>query len=178
MRSGTSMGVMAMANKRGPRDVCPDCDAHCEQVRVPGDYGGNPYLRPYSCSGCGRTHALCDLKWNTSAERAEAYERKKAYHRKWYAEHAEHCRRYSREYARVPENHARLRRRQAKRYRDDPEFRDAKREQSERWRRENPEGRKAICRRYYENHREEILYKQNAAKLRKLRREGTCGSAT
>lgn len=167
-----------MAGKLGPRDVCPDCDAHCAQERVHGDYKGNPYLRPYRCSRCGRTHAQCDLRYKTSAERAEAYERKKAYHRRWYAEHAEHCRRYSREYARAPENRERLRRYQRDRYRKEPEVRERKLRQAERWRKDNPEKRRAINRRYYESHRDEVLYRQNKARLEKRRKERSCGSAS
>lgn len=164
-----------MANRK--RDVCPECDVHCNQVRVPGDYAGNPFLRPYRCTRCGKTHALCDIKCSTAAERAEAYERKKAYHRKWYAEHAQHCRDYTRMYLRRDENGERQNRNQRKRYRDDPEFRARRNDQSARWAHEHPEERKATCRRYYEVHKYEILAKQKRYMLRKAR-EGRCNSTT
>lgn len=173
MRSGASMGVMMMANKRGPRDVCPSCMEHCEQVRLPvGDQSG----RLYRCSGCGHVHRYCELRWNDADEAEEARERRLARMREYGAEHRDRKRRYNKiKY--INEGSA-IRRGQRKRYATDPGYRKAKIEYAKEYASRHKDRRREIARTYYHRHRDDVLYRQKRRKLDELRRERSCGSAT
>lgn len=163
-----------MASTSGrKRNVCPACGVRCGQVKTVNCK--NPFLSKYRCSNCGHVHAKCELRLLTDEERAEAYERKKANHRKWYAEHRDYCVRYSQEYYRRPENRGRILRHHRDRYREDQEVRERKLRQAEEWYRSHAAEANEKSRRYYRNHREDILYKQKVKRLRELREERADG---
>lgn len=162
-----------MAAKRGPRDVCPFCMEHREQIPTP---YGEKHWRLFRCGGCGHVHRYCELRFNDADEAEKARERKLARRREYAAEHREQRRRSDR-IRYINEGFAK-RRKLRKRYASDPEYRKEKIEYARKYAEEHGDRRREIARAYYHRHREEILYKQNAAKLRKLRREGRCDSAT
>lgn len=162
-----------MAQKRGPRDVCPSCMEHREQVEL---HRGDQYERLFRCGGCGHVHRYCELRWNDAGEAEEARTRRLSRMREYNEGHRDQKRRNDR--IRYINEGSVRRRGLRKRYASDPEYRKEKIEYARKYADEHRDRRREIARAYYHRHREEILYKQNAAKLRKLRKEGTCGSAT
>lgn len=153
------------STKGRKRDVCPACDEHHEQVKV--SNGSNVFVTQYKCTGCGHVHGFCDLKYNDNTEREAAYQRKLAYHREWCRKNIERNRYDAKRWYR--QNRDKIRRYNRERYKNNKEFRERKNNQSKEWSANNPERRAEICRRYYENHKYDILFKQKERRLKELR---------
>lgn len=162
-----------MADKRGPRDVCPACMEHRRQEPTP---HGDQYERMYRCSGCGHVHRYCEMRFHDLAEREEARARALAKKREYEAAHREQKRRA--EKIRYINNGFVLRRKLRKRYATDPDYRKERIEYAKRYAEGHREKRREQGRAYYRRHREEILFKQNRRKLEKMREGKRCGSAT
>lgn len=168
-----------MAVDLPPKDVCPVCDRRGrERIDLPG-YKGSPFSRPWRCAHCGAVSRLCEFRRLTAPEREEAAERKKRKAREYKEAHPDFCRRLSAEWSAT--HRAQTRRRDRDRYRESERCRAERKANAKRWSEKNPERRKELSKRYYERHRHEIAFRRKKKKLeelRKLRREGTCGSAT
>lgn len=162
-----------MAAKRGPRDVCPGCMEHHEQVRL---HRGDQYEKLCRCSGCGHVHRYCELKWNDAEEAAEARKRKLARMREYGAEHREQARRADK--IRYINEGFVQRRKLRKRYASDPEYHKARIEYAREYAKEHGDRRREIARAYYHRHRDDVLYRQKKRKLDKLRGDKPCGSTT
>jgi hypothetical protein len=116
---------------------------------------------------------MCDLRYQDDAERAEAYGRKLAYHRAWYAANAERARESARRWCRENDANARAR----LRWRSDPAWRAAKLARAAEYQAAHPEAHREACRRYYEANREKCAVSCKRSRLRRWRRGQAEGDA-
>lgn len=162
-----------MAAKRGPRDVCPECMEHHEQVPI---MVGSCFDRLVRCSGCGHVHRWCELRYYDATEAEAARDRKRAYMREYAREHKDEALRRSKLFR--MENRARINADMRKRYAEDPEYRERRVTASKRCHAAHPEKGRERWRRYYERHRHEIAFRRKRKLLDKLREERSCGSTS
>lgn len=162
-----------MAAKRGPRDVCPECMEHHEQVPI---MVGSCFDRLVRCSGCGHVHRWCELRYYDATEAEAARDRKRAYMREYAREHKDEALRRAKLFR--MENRVRINADMRKRYAEDPGYRERRATASKRYDAAHPEKGRERWRRYYERHRHEIAFRRKRKLLDKLRGEGSCDSTS
>ena len=161
-----------MASKM-PKDVCPSCMEHREQVPI---MVGSCYDRLVRCSGCGHVHRCCELRHYDATEAEAARERKREYMREYARAHRDDAARRSKLFK--MQNRVRINADTRRRYAEDPEFKERRSSASKRYAAANPEKGRARARLYYERHCQEIAFRRKKKLLDELREGKRCDSAT
>ena len=162
-----------MATHKRPKDVCPECMEHHEQVPI---MVGSCYDRLVRCSGCGHVHRWCELRHYDAAEAEAARDRKREYMREYAREHRGEAARRAKLFR--MENRARINADMRRRYAGDPGYRERRATASKRYDAAHPEKGRERWRRYYERHRHEIAFRRKRKLLDELREEKPCGSTS
>lgn len=156
-----------------PKDVCPECMEHHEQVPI---MVGSCFDRLVRCSGCGHVHRWCELRHYDATEAEAARDRKREYMREYARAHKDEAVRRAKLFR--MENRARINADMRRRYAEDPGYRERRATASKRYDAAHPEKGRERWRRYYERHRHEIAFRRKRKLLDELREEKPCGSTS